>query len=646
MPISEPQFNGEQIILLNGPGITLTSSGCLNPGNAVDNDPATYADFYQTDLGQQVIFITDGTTWMVPLDWNNDNNTIEVIGAGGEGTASGTAGGGGAYAKKNNLSLYPGVTISVQIGQTGSSPTDTWFDSTGTVLAKAGQTGGNGGQSSSSVGDIVYSGGNGGLSLNIITGTLGGAGGGGAAGPFGVGANGGNILNTGLPTGGAGGGGADAGYVGTNNNGTTGTNGGNNRLGTGGGIGGGGSGGNGSPGLNAGGGGGGNNDRNGGNGGGGGTGAEWDITHGCGGGGGGGGYGNLDTINGGNGGIYGGGGGSTGTNSFGVPGLGGQGLIVITYTPISATRYLRADWGYNALITRVRLKQEIPSAGLSNTGIDFESALGYIEYGPPAPDVPFTAYIPLPVDANIHELTIDPPVYARGIVVYPDAYASEPTYPEVDLYQLQVYELAAEEATTMTQPTKTIVRVGCQGVTLYPWVASSSYPFNAAQACPIYGIKSVDIPITSKEARLTGGETVHQMGSWEVDREYSVKITGGKMSRQAFNYLLGGNYVVDLADSQGAEVQYLTPGYTDRALYVSAVILGTNGDPTEVFIYPYCKLMGAIGFNLQRDTVTDIDIPLVAIWDTTYLTQNGNTGGIYEDLFVNSATLPIPPFHS
>ena len=34
---------------------------------------------------QQVIFLTSGSTWTVPSDWNISNNTIEVIGGGGGG---------------------------------------------------------------------------------------------------------------------------------------------------------------------------------------------------------------------------------------------------------------------------------------------------------------------------------------------------------------------------------------------------------------------------------------------------------------------------------------------------------------------------------------------------------------------------------
>jgi hypothetical protein len=33
------------------------------------------------------IYLTSGSTWTVPSDWNSANNTIEVIGGGGRGVA-------------------------------------------------------------------------------------------------------------------------------------------------------------------------------------------------------------------------------------------------------------------------------------------------------------------------------------------------------------------------------------------------------------------------------------------------------------------------------------------------------------------------------------------------------------------------------
>lgn len=63
-----------------------------------------------------VIFV-GGSTWTVPADWKNSNNTIEIIGSGGVGDSygnNGYGGGGGAYAKVTNVSLTPGEVITLE----------------------------------------------------------------------------------------------------------------------------------------------------------------------------------------------------------------------------------------------------------------------------------------------------------------------------------------------------------------------------------------------------------------------------------------------------------------------------------------------------------------------------------------------------
>lgn len=148
------------------------------------------------------IFLTSDATWTVPADWNNSDNTVEVIGEGGKGqdgstSLGGDGGGGGAYSKASNVSLTPGTTLAsgtdYQIGSGGTS-TDTWLkdgSSTIVVLAKCGGNGdgvsghNNGGDAASGIGDVKYSGGNGGH----ITGNAG-HGGAGSAGPDGAGRNG------------------------------------------------------------------------------------------------------------------------------------------------------------------------------------------------------------------------------------------------------------------------------------------------------------------------------------------------------------------------------------------------------------------------------------------------------------------------
>lgn len=103
--------------------------------------------------------------------------TVECWGGGGNGgarTSNGIAGGGGggAYARKL-VTVTPGnYTVTV-----GSSGQDSWFGTNSTVLAKGGSTpignvttGASGGAAAGSIGDIVFSGGNGASSGGGISG--------------------------------------------------------------------------------------------------------------------------------------------------------------------------------------------------------------------------------------------------------------------------------------------------------------------------------------------------------------------------------------------------------------------------------------------------------------------------------------------
>jgi hypothetical protein len=240
------------------------------------------------------IFLTSGTSWTVPANWNSSVNTIEVIGGGGAGGTNGNAysggGGGGAYSKISNLTLIPEASVTYQVGTGGGSGTnggDTWFNGAslgassvgakGGTFSPAGTGHGSGGSSASGIGTIVYSGGDGGAGNGYGSG----GGGGGAAGKNGAG--GGGTNGGGNPGPGGGGGQGDNG-----NGGTGGSSGG----------------------------------------GAGGNGTEYTASYGSGGGGGGGSV--TGTHNGGAGGTYGAGGGGIGNG--GNPGSGYQGLIVITYT--------------------------------------------------------------------------------------------------------------------------------------------------------------------------------------------------------------------------------------------------------------------------------------------------------------------------
>ena len=124
------------------------------------------------------IFITFGTSWTVPSDWNSSNNSVETIGAGGGGqTASmfyaGSGGGGGAYSKVTNLVLNGGDSIAIGVGEgglPGAVGGDTWFNGTSISACSVGAQGGGGGSdnsgglggtSANGVGETKFSGGNG-----------------------------------------------------------------------------------------------------------------------------------------------------------------------------------------------------------------------------------------------------------------------------------------------------------------------------------------------------------------------------------------------------------------------------------------------------------------------------------------------------
>jgi hypothetical protein len=255
----------------------------------------------------KVIFLTSGTSWTVPGDFNAANNSIQGIGGGGGGAASrisipigggGGGGGGGEYRKITNFSPG-GSTVAYVVGQggaggsgsegaAGADGTDTTFNVTSLVAKKGtgapGASGGAGGTGGTGAA-ANFNGGAGGAGSSG-GGNRGGGGGGGAGGTTGVGGAGASSVSG---TGGAGGAG------GTASGGAAGSAGG----------------GNGGAGTVF-------------------TSAPGGATAGAGGGGGGG----TNLQIGGAGGVDGGGGAGAGADgvSFTSGGNGRQGLIVITYT--------------------------------------------------------------------------------------------------------------------------------------------------------------------------------------------------------------------------------------------------------------------------------------------------------------------------
>jgi hypothetical protein len=321
-------------------------------------------------------FLTSGTSWTVPSDWNNSNNSIEVIGGGGGGAGGfadssgsggggGGAGGGGGYSKATNVTLTPGVAVTIAIGAGGTGGPNSGSGSSGGDTYLCNST-----SNCASITDSsVIAGAKGGTAGSVGTSTSGGAGGAGGAAASGVG----SVKNSGgagaTPTGpasaaGSGGGGA-GGAAGGSGNGIDGSA---NTSTTVGGLGGRGdstSGGTGGTG----------------NGGAGNPGTEYDGSHGSGGGGAGGnGIGNGSGSPGGAGGAYGAGGGGGGGNGNkrglgGVGANGNQGLIRIVYNYTTQTDYRwRLDDGNETTGTSLAA-QDTAATVSSNTPVRLRIAV-------------------------------------------------------------------------------------------------------------------------------------------------------------------------------------------------------------------------------------------------------------------------------
>ncbi len=303
----------------SGKTATVYSGGAYGGGGTSDDDANASGAGAQgiivvTYLALPVkrFFLTSGTSWTVPQDWNNASNTVEVIGGGGGGGTGatnnyGAGGAGGGYSMATNTPLTAGASVAYSVGTggagsaadntAGTAGSDTYFcnssSNCASILgsavvsgAKGGGgggagagAGGTGGAAASGVGGInKTSGGNGGTRTSAANG----GGGGGAGGPYGSG------IASVATSGDGGNGGGGSGGSGTVDGGGAG-----------------------------------------------GAGSEWDSTHGSGGGGG---AATQTTEAGGTGGTYGAGGGGGYTSASGTNGGDGyQGLIIISYIPATLT---------------------------------------------------------------------------------------------------------------------------------------------------------------------------------------------------------------------------------------------------------------------------------------------------------------------
>lgn len=201
--------------------------------------PSTTKTVLITTVGQ--------STFTIPSDFVSFIS-VEAVGTGGYGVAASPTrggGGGGAYAKSIAVTgIVAGGTAYVQVGGNlyyansyftygGGSNIPPTSPANGVLaqqgLAPANTFGAAGGSASTSIGTTTVSGGQGGSASGLVPG-----GGGGSGGPNGIGGAGGSV---GSYTSGPGGGGAQGGSVGTEGSGTIGGVGGNGPGGSGGGVG-------------------------------------------------------------------------------------------------------------------------------------------------------------------------------------------------------------------------------------------------------------------------------------------------------------------------------------------------------------------------------------------------------------------------
>ncbi len=186
---------------------------CYSQAAAAGDEGPIANGAVRSPLVRRRLILTTGSSFSVPVDWNDSNNTIEAIGGGGGGaggtanTRGGGAGGGGEYRKVNNVVLTSGAAIPYAIGAGGSG-------------GGAGGNGGNGGSTTFQTSTLIANPGGGG-SASTGVGGAGGAGGTGAGGNNNGGAGGNGRVGTSNSGGGGGGGaGGTTAAGGTGGNGT------------------------------------------------------------------------------------------------------------------------------------------------------------------------------------------------------------------------------------------------------------------------------------------------------------------------------------------------------------------------------------------------------------------------------------------
>jgi hypothetical protein len=190
-------------------------------------------------------------------------------------------------------------------------------------------------------------------------------------------------------------------------------------------------------------------------------------------------------------------------------------------------------------------------------------------------------------------------------------------------------------------PTVQFATVGIELLTIYPWVSGSSYPFPSASAVPLYAIQGLDFDIKSSLAIVRGGDSVHELGGYEVHRETTGKFMVEQSDLRTFSIFLGDQVIIDAASGANGENQYATSLFSSQAPYFTVVGVSTHGDGTQDIVLPKVKIT-SLTRNIDTDKPTDLEVSFKPFFDKTYKLQSGSTGGLYE-LVSNSGTSILPP---
>ncbi len=299
--------------------------------------------------------------------------------------------------------------------------------------------------------------------------------------------------------------------------------------------------------------------------------------------------------------------------------------------PPATPRFIAAAWNSPQTLTRIRLMHM--GAGAGNAAVLLAPPLTNGNGTPDYTNEVLVAVGPQLSSAigTVQDIVLPYPVIASAVIYRPDylieGQLSDPSsYPAVDLYQFQVYEQNQETIVTFQKPSTQWTTVGIQLVKLYPYTGGAG-SYTDAQSFSLGGLQSADVGYNSTLVEGFGGESVWSLFNAEVKRELSVKFQGFIQDLSLQFILWNGSYVVDPANTNGPEVQYIAPMFTDRAPEFRVVMETTLGDVNDMYIFPRCRVKGSVSENRKYDAINMIDFEVAPRFDKTYVRLDGLAGG-------------------